>query len=200
MSDGILRGAAAELRALIGTLERVGGRAAGVLEVGGSERESSVRDRLEHINSELIRALSAHSRAACGLGLVLAPGLVDGCARWLQWYWKSPGRPPTRLRANLDPNDPDFYDYTLAPWYRRPFDTDEPAITGPYVDFICSNEYVFTLAVPISARGRYVGIAGADVRAAHIERLLTPALSAAPMPTVVASREGRIIASNLATG
>jgi hypothetical protein len=196
---GLLEHAAAELAALFATLERVAARAADVLETARTQQITDVGDRLEQIDADLIQALSSQSRAACGMGLVLAPGLVQGRDRWLQWYWQSPGRPPSRLRADLDPTDPGFFDYTLAPWYRRPSETSAPAITGPYVDFICSNEYVFTLAVPVRVHGGYAGIAGADVRAAYVERLLAPALSTMPGPTVVASREGRVIASNLAT-
>lgn len=154
-------------------------------------------DDIDDLDPSLVDALGADPGARAGIGFVFAPGAVRGRTRMLHWYWQTDSQPPARLRANVDPNEPEFYDYTMAGWYRQPYTRSKANLTGPYVDYICSNEYVFTMAVPILVGDFFVGLAAADLRAAQIERALTEHLALADSPLVIANDEGRIIASNV---
>jgi hypothetical protein len=72
-------------------------------------------------------------------------------------------------------------------------------VAGPYVDYICTHQYTFTLAVPIAHDGRFVGVAGADILASRVERLVLPALSRIDRSVVLVGGNGRVIASNTAS-
>jgi hypothetical protein len=51
------------------------------------------------------------------------------------------------LEVDLDPGSAEFYDYTTTEWYREPARTGQPCIAGPYVDYISTHEYTFTVSV-----------------------------------------------------
>jgi hypothetical protein len=70
------------------------------------------------------------------------------------------------------------------------------------VDYICTHKYTFTVSVPVVADGRFVGVAGADILAGEVERMLLPGLSMlgrAKRPAVLVSGNGRVIASGTAS-
>ncbi len=100
------------------------------------------------------------------------------------------------LHVDTDPASAEFYDYTSTEWYREPERTGRPILAGPYVDFICTREYTFTLAVPVHCAGRFVGVAGADILAARVERLVRPELAGIGRAAVLATGQGRVIASS----
>jgi len=79
---------------------------------------------------------------------------------------------------------------------REPEQTGQPAITGPYVDYICTRQYTFTVSVALVADGRFVGVGGADILAEEVERLALSALARLPTPVALVSGNGRVIASN----
>ncbi|MBO0772072.1 MAG: hypothetical protein J2P35_11500, partial [Actinobacteria bacterium] len=83
-----------------------------------------------------------------------------------------------------------------TPWYREPERTGAAAVTGPYVDYICTREYTFTVSVPVPAGRRFAGVAGADILAEEVERLALPALARLPQAAALVSGDGRVIASN----
>lgn len=56
-----------------------------------------------------------------------------------------------------------FYDYTALPWFVVPRETGGRRVTGPYVDWVCTEEYTLTFTVPLFGvhpeRGRqYLGV------------------------------------------
>ena len=74
-------------------------------------------------------------------------------------------------------------------------------MTGPYVDFVCTDEYVMTSTAPVLSGGRMVGVVGADTLVETLEKLLMPSLRAAG--ATVVNDLGRAVASSdphLATG
>ena len=71
-------------------------------------------------------------------------------------------------------------------------------MAGPYVDFICTRQYTFTLSAPIRCAGQFIGVAGADILATQVERLVLPGLAGLGRTAVLASGQGRVIASNTA--
>jgi hypothetical protein len=66
------------------------------------------------------------------------------------------------------------------------------------VDYICTHQYTFTLSAPVRCAGRFIGVAGADILAAQVERLALPALHAQAADAVLVSAAGRVIASTAA--
>jgi hypothetical protein len=70
------------------------------------------------------------------------------------------------------------------------------------VDYICTHKYTFTVSVPVVDDGRFVGVAGADILADEVERMLLPGLSMlgrANGRAVLVSGDGRVIASGTAS-
>jgi len=146
------------------------------------------------------QVLGRHRGFAAGAGVVLAPDVLADAPRWIDWWWADQGI--GRLQVDLDPASAEFYDYTTTEWYREPARTGQPWIAGPYVDYICTREYTFTVAVPVVDEGRFVGVAGADILAGEVERMVLPELARlgrADGPAVLVSGSGRVIASSSAS-
>jgi hypothetical protein len=148
--------------------------------------------------------LREHAGLAAGAGVVLAPHTVADAPRCIEWWWADQSTRIVPLEVDLDPESADFYDYTTTDWYREPERTRAPTLAGPYVDFICTHEYTFTLAAPVRQAGRFIGVAAADILATQVERLVLPGLSGLGLAelgcaAVLASAHGRVIASTSAS-
>jgi DNA-binding FadR family transcriptional regulator len=165
-------------------LEALGGELGELIDARGPLR----REDLEALRPTILALLGG---IVTGAGIVAAPGLLSDAPRWLEWWWTGARGVPEALRVNLDPAAPDFYDYTRADWYT----TREPRISGPYVDYACTNEYALTLAVPLTGRG----VAAADVLVSTLERTVVPALAALGRPVALTNAHGRVIASSSAS-
>lgn len=99
-----------------------------------------------------------------------------------------------QLLGRSDAPGGDEFDYTKREWFRVPQTTGDRHVTGPYVDYVCADEYVVTSAVPVLVEGgRMVGIVGADQLVETLEDLLLEVLSDAGATLV--SDHGRVIAS-----
>ena len=96
--------------------------------------------------------LREHAGLAAGAGVVLAPHTVADAVRCIEWWWADQSARIVPLEVDLDPESAEFYDYTTTDWYREPERTGAPTLAGPYVDFICTHEYTFTLAAPVRPR------------------------------------------------
>src|SRR5206468_535129 len=143
---GGLEDVAAELDRLFAGLEELGGHF-GALVTGAPLG----RDDLQPLRPAILALLDEHADLVVGTGIVTAPGLLADAPRWLEWWWTGARGTPEPLRVNLDPAAPDFYDYTTTDWWLA----TEPSMTGPYVDYACTNAYAITLSVPVAGpRGR----------------------------------------------
>jgi hypothetical protein len=140
--------------------------------------------------------LRTHGGLVGGAGIVTAPGLLVDRSHWLEWWWTGTHGRPEALRVDPDPAAPDFFDYVTADWYATPIRTGRGRIAGPYVDYVCTNEYSVTLSIPVVVDERAAGVAAADVLVSSLERLVVPALLRIDHPCALASMDGRIIASN----
>jgi len=180
-------------------LGRVTGLAAAAEHIADAVRAAGRplrRDDVTALRPLAESALRAHPDLAAGTGVVLAPGALSDASRAIEWWWADqPGR-ISPLHVDLDPESAEFYDYTTTEWYREPARTGQPFVAGPYVDFICTRQYTFTLAAPVRCAGRFIGVAGADILATQVERLVLPGLAALGRTAVLASGHGRVIASN----
>ncbi|GGU34049.1 cache domain-containing protein [Nocardioides albus] len=133
-----------------------------------------------------------------GGGFVVAPDALSDRRLYLAW-WQGAGR--DFLGEAEVPGTGETMDYTRQPWFRVPERTGRLNVAGPYVDFVCTDEYVLTTTLPVYAGGRLVGVAGADTAVETLERMLLPCLREAQATLV--SSTGRVVVSadpHLATG
>ena len=126
--------------------------------------------------------LQDHAGLAAGAGVVLAPQMLADTPRCIEWWWADRTGRVVPLDVDTDPESAEFYDYTTTEWYREPERTGTATLAGPYVDFICTHEYTFTLAAPVRHAGRFIGVAAADILATQVERLVLPGLRSLGRP------------------
>ncbi|MGW5201492.1 cache domain-containing protein [Streptomyces spiralis] len=130
-----------------------------------------------------------------GVGFIAAPGLLSDAPAWLEW-WQSTGEGDVRpLLLDLDPGRSAYADYTHWDWFALPRDTGRRAVAGPYVDYLCSDEYSLTLSAPVEVAGRFAGVAAADVYLRHFETAVLPLLRELPGPAYLVNARGRVAAS-----
>lgn len=85
--------------------------------------------------------------------------------------------------------------YSRREWFTVPLEPGAGHITGPYVDFLCTDEYTLTFTVPVTARGRIVGVAGADIFVESIEDLLLDRLREIDPRATLINGVGRVVVS-----
>ena len=192
----VLAGVAAEVEAIFASVTRVGEAASTLLDGAAASGQPPVREDLQALRPHIAAVLRRHEGLTAGAGVVLAPEVLADAPRCIEWWWGDRGAGLERLEVDLDPDSAEFYDYTTEDWYREPQRSARRCIAGPYVDYICTREYTFTLSVPLLCGGRFAGVAGADILAAQVEHALVPALSRLGGTAVLASANGRVIASN----
>jgi hypothetical protein len=127
-----------------------------------------------------------------GAGFVAAPGLLADSPWHLSW-WLGGGQPLRRLQAVSDPAAEGFRDYTMLEWWRAAVDADVPHLTGPYVDYVCTEDYAITITTRVEAQGRLLGVCGADVLVDRLEHELLPALRACDAPAALVNATGRVV-------
>lgn len=160
--------------------------------------------------SMVVPVLERSGALEIGGGFVAAPGFLADTDWHLAWWLGGAVGGPTgtsprvrRLVATEDPGDDSFRDYTALEWWRVPATTRAPHITGPYVDYLCTDDYTLTLTAPAVFGGAMVGVVGADLYVADVERSILPALRAVRETMTLVNAQGRVVVStdpHLATG
>ncbi|MFI7543615.1 cache domain-containing protein [Actinoplanes sp. NPDC049599] len=159
---------------------------------------SGRRPRLAELDAVRPPALAQLRRAddlVAGSGLIADPALIVDAPWHLAWWTR--GRDGiTPLRVVSDPARDGFRDYTVLEWWTVPHRTGRPHITGPYVDYLCTDAYTLTFTVPVRGPDASVaGVVGSDVYVARMERMLLPVLRACGRPATVVNRTGRVVVS-----
>lgn len=159
----------------------------------------AVDELVEHL---VLAELSTPRSLIIGAGFVATPGYLKDSHWHLAWWL---GKANTfgvgsetpsvrRLEAEEDGDSENFRDYTALEWWRVPAVSGAPHITGPYVDYLCTDEYTLTLTVPVEHDGSMIGVVGADLYVDDIERTLLPRVRAIGRATILnASR--RVVVS-----
>jgi len=137
----------------------------------------------------------ARNELVSGVGFVAAPGLLTDVPAWLEWWQSGSDGDVRPLLLDLDPEQSAYADYTHWDWFALPRDTGERAVAGPYVDYLCSDEYSLTLSAPVQMEGRFAGVAAADVYLRHFEAAVLPLLRRLPGPAHLVNARGRVTAS-----
>lgn len=134
-----------------------------------------------------------------GAGAVMAPGVLSDAAYWLEW-WTSDSRSGTttiaKLAAETDPRAVGFRDYTQLPWYAKPFEAGGRHVTGPYVDYLCTDQYTLTFTQPLVVGGLFGGVVGADVLVAWFEEHALDVMDGVGRPCVLVNAAGRVVTSS----
>jgi hypothetical protein len=185
----------ATLDAVFGTVAEVRDASARLLRAVRGAGRAPVRADLADLRPLLLPRLGP---LVCGLGFIAAPGLLADAAWYLEW-WQAGPTGPSQLLRDLNPESSALYDYTAWDWFTGPEGGDEKTVCGPYVDYLCSDEYVLTLSVPVRVGGEFAGVAAADVFARTFEHEIVPVLREIPAPAFVVNAPGRVMASNTAT-
>ena len=135
-----------------------------------------------------------------GAGFIAAHDSLADVPSHLAW-WQGPQRARLTL-ANQAINKGNI-DYSELEWYRVPMLTGQAHVAGPYVDYLCSDEYTITVAAPVRIDDEFVGVTGLDLLIDTVERDLTPQLAALGTAITIINSAGRVVVSSnrrLATG
>ncbi len=143
--------------------------------------------------------LADREHAAAGAGLVMAPDVLADAPYWLEWWLGDPTAAvpaARRLAAETDPRVAGFRDYTQLPWYAIPRRTDARHITGPYVDYLCTDQQTLTFTAPVRRYGTFAGVVGMDLLVQTVEERAFGPLSRAASPSVLINRTGRVVTAS----
>ncbi|MEV4774491.1 cache domain-containing protein [Microbacterium sp. LWH12-1.2] len=127
-----------------------------------------------------------------GAGFIAAIDLLSDARSHLAW-WQGAERKQLVL-ASQSVNKENI-DYSALEWYRVPMSTGDPHVAGPYVDYLCSDEYTITIAAPAEVNGTRIGVAGLDLLVSAVERELTPRFTALGHEVTLTNGVGRVVVS-----
>ncbi|WP_127473545.1 cache domain-containing protein [Microbacterium sulfonylureivorans] len=132
-----------------------------------------------------------------GAGFVATPGTLRDAEWHLAWWLGGSGveRAVRRLATIDDPSHEQFRDYTGLEWWRVPAQTGSRHLTGPYVDYVCTDDYTVTITTPVMVQGAMVGVVGADALVDRLERELLPAMRSGGTPATLVNASGRVVTS-----
>lgn len=125
-----------------------------------------------------------------GAGFVAARDALAG-ATWHMAWWQGEAKERLLMLTMESAGET----YSRREWFTVPMETGEGHVTGPYVDFLCTDEYTLTLTVPVTAKGIIVGVAGADILVENIELLLMERLRDIDPRATLVNGNGRVIVS-----
>lgn len=143
------------------------GRVVDVAERNGLVTADLVGDAIEEPTKAMLS-----DRPLLGGGFVAAPGFLSDHHLYLVW-WQGDDR---QLAAQSGPWEEAPVDYTRQEWYRAAAASGEPHVAGPYVDYVCCDEYVLTATMPVVIGGTLAGVVGADTLLEVFESLMLPTL------------------------
>jgi hypothetical protein len=155
------------------------------------------RSDLAGVSALVLPGLADPAGRIQGAGFVAAVDTLADSRWWLEWFMLRSGS-AERLLVDTDPRGENFFDYGSLPWYAVPRDTGRRHVTGPYVDYLCTDDYTLTFTVPVNDGDRFVGVAGADVGVFTFEKAVLPCLRATSRNVAIVNAQGRIVLSNSA--
>ncbi|MGZ0712324.1 cache domain-containing protein (plasmid) [Coraliomargarita sp. W4R53] len=129
-----------------------------------------------------------------GAGFVATPGGLDD-AEWHLAWWLRNGSGARRLATIDDPTHEQFRDYTALEWWRVPAVTRALHLTGPYVDYVCTDDYTVTVTSPVFIGGEMIGVVGADALVDRLEHEILPVLHTSAGTATVVNASGRVVTS-----
>ncbi|MFJ3958214.1 cache domain-containing protein [Arthrobacter sp. NPDC090010] len=125
-----------------------------------------------------------------GAGFVANLGLLAEDRSYIAW-WQGDDMERVDALANFSPQP--VSRYMRAEWFRVPVSTGKPHVTGPYIDLLCTDEYVCTFTQPVFRSGSVAGIVGMDVTAQKLELLVLPLLRTLGDAAAMVNSGGRAV-------
>lgn len=171
--------------------------------VAASEVDVAGIDAL--VEKLVVPDLSRDGALIIGAGFVAQPGFIPDAPWHLAWWLghqntfgvTGPAAPELRrLIAVEDEQSESFRDYTTLEWWRVPASTHQRHITGPYVDYLCTDDYTLTSTMPAFRDGDMIGVVGADLYVNDIERTLLPAVRGAGRRAALVNASGRVVVAS----
>lgn len=147
--------------------------------------------RLEGLAREF---LEKHSFVV-GAGVIFSTEAVASPDGGLEW-WIKREQNIEKLEFDLTPGGERFYDYQNMPFFASASRTGQQTAWGPYVDYLGLDEYILTLSAPIQLEGRFLGVAGCDMRIKTLEEIFMPTLRAIPGHAALLNGSGRVVVGN----
>ena len=188
--------AAAELDATIAGIEHrltewAAYTGAALAAMSGKVTGTAVDKLIRPVVEELVQLPGGY---AAGAGFIANAGLLGPERSYIAW-WQGPDLEHVDALANFSPNS--ISRYVKAEWFRIPVETGRAHVTGPYVDFLCTDEYVLTFTHPVFTRpdGPVAGIVGIDVTVQRLERGAMAALRRIGGRATLANADGRAVVS-----
>jgi hypothetical protein len=151
---------------------------------------------LGELRPAVIDTLGGPRDLIVGTGFIAGPGALSDAELGAEWWKSQRDTRPVRLQLQLDRAADDYLDFPRLPWFVVPRDRSVDHITGPYVDYVCTDEYSLTLSSPVRAGGRFLGVVGADIYVRALEVSLFPELREFDARAVLVNSHGRVIVSN----
>ncbi len=190
-------GALADLAAFVEAMRSAVTRIADPVEQALAAHDASRRTHLDDVETTVRELLGEREELVHGGGFVAAPDLLTDAPWWLEWFAWDAGT-VQRLVSETDPAGAHFFDYTLMPWFAGPRDRDAPdgVVTGPYVDYLCTDDYTLTFTRAVRRPdGGFAGVAGVDVRVSAVEQHALPSMRATGRLLALVNNLGRVVVS-----
>lgn len=150
-----------------------------------------LRKEIDRVVEPLARTLlQGDGYPLAGAGFVAAKNALAD-AQWHMAWWQGNSKDQLMLSTLETLGEA----YARREWFTTPLKSGQRHVTGPYVDFICTDEYTVTLTAPVSVGSRIVGVVGADVFVASLETVLLPALARVHPKAALVNRAGRVVVS-----
>ena len=172
-------------------------------EIAAGPTETTPAKLDELVRSLVEPTLSADDAFLIGAGFIAAPDYVHGrdvhFAWWLGPLEANPLLGTTDQPTKLDLSTRGYADYLRdfrsLEWYSIPESTHQTHITGPYVDHLCTCDYIVTLTMPAEIDDIMIGVVGADIQVKRLERDLLPTLLAIDRTVTLVNQVGRVMVS-----
>lgn len=138
--------------------------------------------------------LETHSFVV-GAGVIFSADAIENADGVLEW-WTRRAQGIEKLEFDLTPGGERFYDYQNMPFFTSARRTGQQSMWGPYVDYLGLDEYILTHTAPVQVAGRFVGVAGCDIRIRQLEAIFMPALRAIPEDAALLNESQRVVVGN----
>lgn len=145
---------------------------------------------------QLSREFLAGHPFAVGAGAIFSSAVIEKQQGALEWWYRAKPGVVEKLEIDLTPGGERFYDYEKLPFFTTAAATGQQTLWGPYLDYLGADDYVLTHTDPFFVGGRFMGVAGCDIRVQELETVFMPILRSIPGDAAVLNASGRVIVGN----
>lgn len=144
----------------------------------------------EHVRSSITMLRESLPLPLSGAGFVAVEHYLSDM-QWHMAWWQGPDLQQRLLVAMETAGDI----YMRREWFAIPVSEHRVHIAGPYVDFLCTDDYTLTFTSPVIIDGKAVGVAGFDVLVADFEEPMSKLLQELDSRATVINSHGKVLAS-----